>query len=106
MDILKFPIVFNSTGIATHPEGSRDFYSQLISNLSLVKFGDLPLRQDVGVPYEDFRIESDVTSLAVTIAQNIPEIRLTSVQQRNSRATDSLGTSALIIDFEVVNAVS
>jgi len=106
VDILKFPIVFNSTGLATHPEGSRDYYSQLILNLSLTKFGDLPLRQDVGVPYEDFKIESDVTSLAVTIAQNIPEIRLTRVQQQNSRAAESLGTSALIIDFEVINAVS
>ena len=106
MDTLKFPLVFNTGGMAVHIEGTRDYYSQLIANISLVEFGELPLRPDIGVPDVTFRTTGTFTPIVSAVTRFIPEIMVTSVSQDDSTDASTLGTSTLTIDFEVINAVS
>jgi hypothetical protein len=102
MDTFTFPLTFNVAGIATHQEGTRAYYSQLIGNLAFVKTGDFPLRPDIGVEDISYTNQNDVTALVVAIAQNIPEIRITSIGSTSGAAGALLGTEQVIIDFEVI----
>ena len=102
MDTFRFPFTFNVAGIATQQEGTRAYYSQLIGNLSFVKQGDLPLRPDIGVEDISYSNKHDVTALVVAVAQNIPEIKITSIGTLTGTRGVSLGTERVVIDFEVI----
>lgn len=102
MDTLKFPLTFNVAGIATHEENTRAYYSQLIGNLAFVKRGDYPLRPDIGVEDVAYTNKHDVTALVVAIAQNIPEIRITSINASSGIRGAAIGKEQIIIDFEVI----
>lgn len=106
MNTFKFPLVFNVNGIATLEEGSREYYSQLITNIARVEFGELPLRPDIGVPDTTFVTTGTFTPIVSAVARHIPEIAVTSITQEDSTETSTLGTSTLTINFEVVNAVA
>lgn len=102
MDTFKFPLTFNVAGIATQQEGTRAYYSQLIGNLAFVKRGDFPLRPDIGVEDIAYSNKHDVTALVVAIAQNIPEIRVTSISTSSGVRGTAIGKEQVIIDFEVM----
>jgi hypothetical protein len=102
MDTFRFPLTFNVAGIATQREGTREYYSQLIGNLAFVKTGDLPLRPDIGVEDIAYTSKADVTALVIAIAQNIPEIKITSVGTSTGIRGSSIGKEQIILDFEVI----
>jgi hypothetical protein len=102
MDTFRFPLTFNVAGIATQQEGTRAYYSQLIGNLAFVKRGDLPLRPDIGVEDITYTNKHDVTALVIAIAQNVPEIKVTSIIASSGSRGTSLGKEQVIIDFEVI----
>lgn len=108
MDTLKFPLVFNTGGLATLPENSREYFSQLISNIAQVRYGDLPLRPDVGVPDPTFETTGLMTPLISAIVSTIPEITVTTIVETDSLTdkTLPLGMRNVLIDFEVTNAIS
>lgn len=102
MDTFRFPLTFNVAGIATQQEGTRAYYSQLIGNLAFVKRGDLPLRPDIGVEDTAFLDSHDVTALVVAIAQNVPEIAVTSIRSSSGIKGLEIGKQQVVIDFEVI----
>lgn len=106
VDTFKFPLIFNTRGIAVHEEGSREYYSQLLSNLAVIEFGELPLRPDVGVPDITFSSTGSFIPIVSAAAQHIPEILITNVSQTPTLSGETLGTTTLSVDFEVINAVS
>lgn len=102
MDTFRFPLTFNVAGIATHQDETRAYYSQLIGNLAFVKRGDLPLRPDIGVEDIAYTNKYDISALVISIAQNIPEIKVTSIGTSSSMRGISIGTQQVIVDFEVI----
>lgn len=106
MDTLVFPLIFNSNGLATIQDGTRDYYAQLLSNIATVQYGELPLRPDVGVPDVSFTITGSFVPLVSAAVRTLPEIVITSISEEAGVRGDTLGTTNIAIDFEVINAVT
>jgi hypothetical protein len=88
--------------MATYAEGSREYYSQFISNIANIQFGELPLRPDVGVPDMTFQVTGTLSPIVSAISKHIPEIAVISVSQEELTTAGTLGTEVIAVQFEVL----
>jgi hypothetical protein len=78
MDMIKFPIEFDSTGLRKLQSNSHDYFSQLLSVCLLTEPGIHPFTPNFGANDPAFRnIEKSV--FIMNAAQFIPEVEVTNI---------------------------
>lgn len=78
MDMIAFPIRFDSTGLKKHSEGSDDYYTQLLSICMLTEPMTHPFTPRFGVSDPAFR-GIDKGLFVLNAARYVPEVKITSV---------------------------
>lgn len=97
MDIIAFPLSFDSTGFKKLEENSDDYYRQLLTLTLLTEPGSLPLTPEFGVNDPSF----DTIDRGLFIAQAaefIPEIALGDISVEINPVS---GMSEIAFTFEV-----
>jgi len=95
MDTIQLPIKFDKGRVAVIEEFTRPFYSQVIALACRIEKGELPLELTYGVKDSTF-IEFRETELRYVIGQFWPEVRLTTIRQKQP---NSKGEIVLVVDF-------
>lgn len=89
MDMIKFPIKFDSTGIQKHTEGTEDYYAQLLSIAILTEPRTHIFTPRFGVFDPTFRgIDKGV--FIMNAARFIPEVEITGLDTELDSASDGI----------------
>lgn len=102
MDMIKFPVRFDSTGIEKLGEGSNDYYSQLLSICMLTEPGTHPMTPSFGSYDPAFRIV-DKGIFVLNAAQFVPEVTITNIDI--SAPEPGSNSSRVSVSFDI-NQVS
>lgn len=97
MDAIQFPVTFDSTGIKKLPDGSTEYFTQLLSICMLTEPGTHPMSPDFGVNDPSFTA-IDGGLFVLNAAQFVPEVTITNIdiaEQHNE------GTSRVSVAFEI-----
>lgn len=78
MDMMAFPVRFDSTGIQKLTDGTTDYYSQLLSICMLTEPSTHPMSPDFGSYDPSFRI-IDRGVFVLNAARFVPEITITNI---------------------------
>jgi hypothetical protein len=78
MDMLAFPVRFDSTGFKKHIDGSDEYYTQLLSICMLTEPMTHPFTPRFGVNDPAFR-GIDKGLFVLNAARYVPEVKITSV---------------------------
>lgn len=78
MDTIKFPIQFDSTGLAKLREGGSDYYKQLLTLSVLTEPGRHPLTPSFGINDPTFTT-LDKGQFVIQAARYVPEVIITGI---------------------------
>lgn len=78
MEMMKFPIQFDSTGLKKLEEGTEEFYSQILSISLLTEPSTHPFTPQFGASDPSFTT-IDKGLFVLNCARFVPEIRITSL---------------------------
>jgi hypothetical protein len=78
MDTIAFPIKFDGTGLAKHPEGSTDYYKHLLSLAILSEPRRHPFTPNFGINDPSFT-NFDKGGFIIQAARYVPEIVITGI---------------------------
>jgi hypothetical protein len=78
MDTIKFPIQFDSSGLAKLREKSNDYYKQLLTLAILTEPGRLPLTPAFGINDPTFT-SLDKGQFVIQAARYVPEVIITGI---------------------------
>lgn len=92
MDMIEFPLKFDSTGLKKLKEGTHDYYSQLLSISILTEPMTHPLTPQFGSYDPTFRT-IDKGLFVLNAARFIPEVRISDI------TTESQSDSQIKINF-------
>lgn len=92
MDMIEFPLKFDSTGLKKLKEGTHDYYSQLLSISILTEPMTHPLTPQFGSYDPTFRT-IDKGLFVLNAARFIPEVRISNI------TTESQSDSQIKINF-------
>jgi len=87
MDTIKFPIKFDSTGLAKHREGSADYYKHLLSLSILSEPRRHPFTPNFGINDPAFT-HLDKGGFVTQAARYVPEVIITGVATEVSPEED------------------
>jgi hypothetical protein len=101
MDMIKFPIRFDRTGLQKHTEGSEDYYAQLLTIAMLTEPRTHPFSPRFGVLDPSFRgIDKGV--FVLTAARFVPEVQILNLN--SDIATDG-GEAKVEFSFKIKSEV-
>lgn len=101
MDMIAFPLKFDSTGLKKLREGTNEYYSQLLSICILTEPLTHPFTPDFGANDPAFR-NIDKGLFVLNAARFVPEVRITSL---STVPNDSgLGKTKVSFSFEILNS--
>ena len=98
MDCFSFPIKFSGGRIKTLPQGSYDYYRQILTLALLTEVGEHPLTPDFGVLDPTF-MTIEPLDFVLNAARFVPEVQVTSVVP-SLRQDGSLNVE---FDFQIRN---
>ena len=87
MDTIKFPIQFDSTGLAKLSEGGSDYYKQLLTLAILTEPGRHPLTPSFGINDPVFTT-LDKGQFVIQAARYVPEVIITGIDAELSAEED------------------
>lgn len=96
MDTIKFPLKFDSSGLVKLPEGSSDYYTQLLTIALLTEPQTLAFTPKFGV-YDPAFSNIDKSLFILNAARFVPEVEITSIE--SSESND--GTVAATFTFAI-----
>jgi len=97
MDMMQFPLRFDSTGIQKLKEGTEEYYSQLLSIALLTEPMTHPFTPQFGANDPAFR-NIDKGLFVLTCARFVPEVKITSL---TNEFDDSSGESKVSFSFQI-----
>lgn len=97
MDMMQFPIRFDSTGIKKLTDGSQDFYSQLLTIALLTEPMTHPFTPQFGANDPAFRA-IDKGLFVLNAARFVPEVRITNLI---NDVNESTGETNVTFSFEI-----
>lgn len=98
MDCLSFPIKFSAGTIKTLPQGSYEYYRQILTLSILTEVGEHPITPDFGVLDPTF-ISIEPIDFILNSARFLPEVEITNMNP--SLRQD--GSMNVEFDFRVRN---
>jgi hypothetical protein len=78
MDCLSFPIKFTNEGLKRLPEGSFDFFKQILTISMLTEPGEHPITPDFGV-YDPSFIPVEPENFILNAARFVPEVEIRNI---------------------------
>ena len=78
MDSLSFPIKFTNDGLQRLPEGSFDFFKQILTISMLTEPGEHPITPDFGV-YDPSFIPVEPENFILNAARFVPEVEIRNI---------------------------
>lgn len=100
MPCIKFPIEFDSSGLAKLDEGTVGYYSQLLSVCMLTEPGTHPMSPQFGSYDPSFSV-IDKSIFVLNASQFVPEVTITNIDISNK--DQSSGASRVSVSFEITN---
>ena len=100
MQMMKFPIAFDSTGLSKLDEGTNDYYSQLLSISMLTEPGTHPMSPQFGAYDPSFRTV-DKSLFVLNASQFIPEVTITKIDI--SEKNQTAGGIRIAVSFDITN---
>lgn len=97
MDMMKFPIEFDSTGLRKLTEGSYDYYAQLLSIALLTEPQTMVFNPRFGVFDPTFG-GIDRGAFVTIASKYVPEVQIRSL---NTEFNEGLGTTRVTFTFDV-----
>lgn len=97
MDMMQFPLRFDSTGIKKLTDGTEEYYSQLLSIALLTEPMTHPFTPQFGANDPAFR-NIDKGLFVLTCARFVPEVKITSL---SNEINDSTGESKVSFSFQI-----
>lgn len=97
MDMIAFPVQFDSTGLKKHVDGSQEYYTQLLSISMLTEPMTHPFTPRFGINDPSFR-GVDKGLFVLSAARYVPEVKITSVVS----AEDSDFNSKITFSFDIL----
>lgn len=79
MDTIKFPIQFDSNGLAKLKEHTNDYYKQLLTLAIVTEPGRHPLTPDFGINDPTFT-SLDKGQFVIHAARYVPEVIITAIE--------------------------
>jgi hypothetical protein len=98
MDMISFPIRFDSSGFVKLTEGTTDYYSQLLSICMLTEPGTHPFTPSFGANDPAFT-NIDKSLFILNASQFVPEIELTNIDI--SDKDKNAGTTRISVSFNI-----
>jgi|TARA_Y100001949_G_scaffold113239_1_gene95989 hypothetical protein len=96
MDTIKFPIQFDSSGLAKLREKSSDYYKQLLTLAILTEPGRLPLTPDFGINDPTYT-SLDKGRFVIQASRFVPEVVITGIDAEVSAEEEI----AVVFGFKV-----
>jgi hypothetical protein len=84
MDCLSFPIKFNYNGLKTLPEGSFEYFRQLLTISLITEPGEHPLTPEFGV-FDPSFIAVEPENFILNAARFIPEVELRDINPTQTK---------------------
>jgi hypothetical protein len=78
MDCLSFPIKFTNDGLKRLPEGSFDYFKQILTISMLTEPGEHPITPDFGV-YDPSFIPVEPENFILNAARFVPEVEIRNI---------------------------
>jgi hypothetical protein len=98
MQAIKFPIKFDSTGLAKLDEATTDYYSQLLSVSMLTEPGTHPMSPQFGAYDPSFRFINK-SIFVLNASQFVPEVIITNIEILDQESVN--GSSKVSVSFEL-----
>lgn len=98
MDMIGFPVKFDSSGIKKLQEGSTDYYAQLLSICMLTEPGTHPFTPSFGANDPAFR-NIDKSLFIINASQFVPEVQITDINI--SDKDKNAGTTRITVSFDI-----
>ena len=98
MQMIKFPIRFDSTGFEKLEDRTTDYYSQLLSICMLTEPGTHPMSPQFGAYDPSFRV-IDKSIFILNAAQFVPEVTITNIDISEKDSRD--GAIKVAVSFNI-----
>lgn len=98
MDMIQFPIQFDSTGIKKLKDGAPDYYAQLLSIAMLTEPLTHPFSPDFGASDPAFRT-IDKGLFVLNAARFVPEVQITKIEINPNELNDE--NTRVTLSFEI-----
>ena len=98
MDMIQFPIQFDSTGFKKLKEGTSDYYAQLLSISMLTEPLTHPFSPDFGANDPTFR-PVDKGLFVLNAARFVPEVQITRIDINPNELNDE--STKVTFSFEI-----
>lgn len=98
MDMIKFPIKFDESGIEKLQRGTNDYYSQLLSICMLTEPGTHPMSPQFGA-YDPSFSSIDKSLFILNASQFVPEVTITNIDISQKDQTN--GGIKIAVSFDV-----
>lgn len=98
MDMIQFPIQFDSTGFKKLREGSSEYYSQLLSIVILTEPMTHPFTPGFGANDPSFRTV-DKGLFVLNASKFVPEVRITGISTTANEG--NTGKTKVAFSFEI-----
>jgi hypothetical protein len=98
MDMIGFPVKFDSTGIQKLQEGSNEYYAQLLSICMLTEPSTHPFTPSFGANDPAFR-NIDKSLFILNASQFVPEVEITNIDI--SDKDKNAGSTRISVSFNI-----
>lgn len=100
MQMIKFPITFDASGIEKLDEGTTEYYSQLLSICMLTEPGTHPMSPQFGA-YDPSFSAIDKSVFILNAAQFVPEVKITNIDIAGQDSTT--GAIKISVSFDITS---
>lgn len=100
MQMIKFPLEFDSSGLKKLDEGTNEYYSQLLSICMLTEPQTHPMSPQFGSFDPSFSV-IDKSIFVLNASQFVPEVTITNVDVSDKDLAS--GASRVSVSFEITN---